>query len=63
MNAKTFCEVVDRADADSAALLPHVLEDIARTPEALERVERLKFVIWIGGKRIRSLGEECANTI
>ncbi|KAL9058454.1 MAG: hypothetical protein Q9162_001749 [Coniocarpon cinnabarinum] len=48
-NAQTFCDVLDAANVQQAAMLPHVIEDVSRSSEALKRLSTLDCVLWLGG--------------
>lgn len=50
LDTEAFVEILGSTAFDSVALLPHQVEDIARSPEALKLIERLKCVIWAGGE-------------
>lgn len=43
-------DAIDNGRIDGAALLPHVLEEIARNEEALEKISRLGYIDWVGGR-------------
>ena len=51
INAEAVCHAIDYAGIKGAALLPNVLEDIAKHPEALSRLKKLIYIAWVGGKR------------
>ena len=48
--ASVFEQVMDYGRIDAANLLPITLEDIVTCPAALVKLQRLKFVTYVGGK-------------
>lgn len=50
MDAACVIDAIDHGHFEGAALLPHVLEEIARNTEALHRISKLRYIDWVGGK-------------
>lgn len=50
--ADSFKQVVDYGRIDAAVMLPVTLEDIASSSTALEKLARLRFVTYAGGKSV-----------
>lgn len=46
-------DAINHGSIDGAALLPHVLEEIAGNEEAVEKISRLNYIDWVGGEAPR----------
>lgn len=58
LDAEMVSEILPASQAEGALLLPNVLEQIARSPIALDAVRRyLKYLIWVGGPISTEAGE------
>ncbi|KAF2126750.1 acetyl-CoA synthetase-like protein [Dothidotthia symphoricarpi CBS 119687] len=53
----TFNDMLDYANIDSACCLPSVLEDIARRPDILVKLNRLRMLAYVGGSIPSHVGE------
>ncbi|KAJ4305571.1 hypothetical protein N0V90_001102 [Kalmusia sp. IMI 367209] len=56
-SASVFGQVVDHGRIDAANLLPVTLEDIASSSTILAKLERLKFVTYVGGAVSKPAGD------
>ena len=49
-NASTLADAVEYAGIDSALCFPATLEDAAMRPDVLQKLSKLKFIVYTGGE-------------
>lgn len=48
--ADIFNQMLDYGNIDSASCIPSTLEETARRPDILPKLQKLKLIVYVGGK-------------
>ncbi|CAO2652023.1 Nn.00g003060.m01.CDS01 [Neocucurbitaria sp. VM-36] len=59
--ADDFNDILEYADIDAASCLPSMLEDIAKRPDVLAKLDRLKLIGYVGGSLSPTAGDAISH--
>lgn len=63
VNLDTILEVLDTSNSDSVFIAPSTLEEMSKSPEALKRLEKLRYVCYSGGPVKRDAGNTLSKFV